>query len=487
MGRSAALWLSLVLCVAPSVSFAAEDPEVLFRQGRVSEALQLASAQAAADPTDLAAQELMIDVLLNVGQQPRAEQVAKRRLDDDPGNPDAHYLLGRARVDPLASRQAYEAALHLSPSHARAHMGMGSIHEASSDLDEAAAAYARAASMDPSLGEAWYGHTRILAQQGKLAAALQVARAGLAAVPSEPGLPLLVARLDPPSAVPVLQAALAQVEADPYLHEALAAALLTSGDAGAAVSQATAALALNPNLLDARRTLLFAREVSAGVLPHAQLAAIGAARELESTDPAGALARYPAILSAAPRSAMATLSRAAAHRAAGDRASELADLRAAAALDPTNDEVAAVTGLALIDAGQAADAVPHLTTAMSQRPWDSTLGLGLATALSAAGHAVDALVLLDRVGAAHPQNVAVQLAHAQALIDAGQHARAYGVLKVAMQVVPDPRLVAAFVKVAPLAGHAGEAAAVLAPVAEQTSNPALADAVRQLRAMAGDP
>ncbi len=487
MGGLAALSLSLVVWGASTASFAAEDPEVLFRQGRVSEALQLASSQAAGDPTDLEAQELMIDVLINVGQQARAEQVARLRLEDDPGNPDAHYLLGRARVDPISSRQAYEAALHLSPGHARAYMGMGSIHEAAADFDEAAAAYARAVSMDPSLGEAWYGHTRILAQQGKIAAALQVARAGLEAVPSEPDLSLLVARLDPASALEVLSAALAQVGADPYLHEALSQAYLTEGSADEALAQARAALALNPNLIDARRTLLFAREVAAGVLPHAQLAALGAARELEATDPEAALARYPAILAEAPRSAMATLSRAAAHRAAGDRASELVDLLAAAALDPTNDEVAAVTGLALIDAGRAAEAVEPLTTAMEQRPWDGTLGLGLARALEAAGHPGDALALLERVGAAHPQNVPIQLAHAQALIHAGQHARAYGVLKVAMQVVPDPRLVAAFVKVAPLAGHAGEAAAVLAPVAEQTSNPALAEAVQQLRAMAREP
>ncbi len=474
---------SLLWLWGPWAAHAGDTAEVLLRRGDFDAALEAATSAAEARPDDVEAQELLIDIMLSLGLQPKAEREAKARVAAHPTDPDAHYLLGRARVDPAGSRSAYEAALRLDPEHARANMGMGSLHEALGRPAEAAAAYARASSRDATLGEAWLGQVRALLLQGKAPQALAVARQGVAAAPDEAGLALVVAELDPGAAEAELRAALQRVGPEARLHEALAAVLLTKGDGPGSAEQASAALQLDPTLLDARRSLLFARELSSSRLVAADVARLDEARRLESTDAAAALARYAELVSRNPKSSLVLLGRAAARRASGDRAGALDDLKAAAALDPQNDEAAAVAGLALLEVGQGAAAAPLLRTAYEARPWDGSLALALARAVPPA----ERLPLLGQIASALPLDVDVQLHYAQALIDARRFPEAYGVLKVSMNVLPDPRLVAAFIQVAPLAGHPGEAADVLEPVAQQTNNEGLKEAVRRLRERAKAP
>ncbi len=455
--------------------------EALFRQGRTAEALRAAEDLARERPQDVAAQELMIDVLITMGQHEQAVARARQRVEGSTGEADAHYLLGRAHIDALSSRKAYEAALHLNPSHSRSHMGMGSLHEAAGRLDDATSSYARATKGDPSLAEAWFGLVRAQMRAGDRAAALKSARAGLEALPLEPRLSMMVAELDPKRAREVLQAALAKAGPDVDLRVAMAGVLLQEGDAEGASEYARKVLATVPDQPEARRTLLLAAEVTRRWLPAGAVGEVSRALASASEEPARALSRAQSLVRAHPKSALAMLARASAKRASGDEAGELADLQAAARLDPANEEVASVTGFALLRAGRAADAIGLLTTAMSARPGDANLGLGLAQALADAGYADDERLLLERVAAAHPRNVDVQLVYAQRLLEAGAPKQAYGVLKISMQLTSDPRLVAAFVQVAPVAGHASEAADLLDTLAERTGSNHLREIARKLR------
>lgn len=465
------------------------DAEALLRRGQVQEALAAANREAADRPDDVGAQELVVDIMLTAGDQAGAEQTAIRRVAANPEDPDSHYLLGRVQISPEASRQSFEAALRLAPDHARSHMGMGSLHEAAAStgtdrtarLADAEAAYARAVRYDPSLGEAWFGRARVLVRLGRRADALAAARDGWSRAPEEPDLALLVSKLDPSSAAEVLEQAVAIADDVPEVHEGLADAYLRDGNAAGALDHANRALALNDGLPGARLIRAYAREVVAGRLSHKTLAQLQEARKLETRNPAAALGRYPALTRRAPRSAMVLVGRAAAKRASGDTDGELNDLVAAAKLDEGNDEVAALAGQALSRSKRYEQAMPLLTAALAARPADPDRGLALAQALQASGHVADAKALLSRVASGHPTNVGLQLAYIQLLLESGAVAEAYGVTKVAMQLTLDPRLVAAFVKVAPAAGRSSEAASILEPLAERSNSAELRAIVARLR------
>jgi len=468
--------------VCGPIALAADSADELLRRGRVADALALAAKDAVERPGDLAAQELLIDIRMTMGAQPTAEREARDRVAAHPTDADAHYLLGRARADPKSSRAAYEAALSLAPGHARAQMGMGSLHAAAGRHAEASAAFAAATAADRSLVEAWLGRVRAALAADDLATARTIAAEAHAAVPDAPPLALAAAQLNPERAEATLSETLKRVGADPEVSGALAAHKLANGHPAEAAQLASDALLDDPTIGDARRTLLFARELASGRL--VSMEALEAARRLEVTDPAAALAAYVALVADNPKSSLVLLGRASARRITGDKSGALQDVIAAALADPTNDEAAAVAGLALREAGRPAEAVLHLRLAFEARPWDPSLGLALVAALREDGNSEAARATIASLAAAMPLDVDVQLHYAQSLLDQRNYNRAYGVLKLAMLIRPDPRLLAAFIRVAPLAGHPGEAADVLEPVAQQTNNPSLMQAVLRLRKMA---
>ncbi|MEQ1506018.1 MAG: tetratricopeptide repeat protein, partial [Myxococcota bacterium] len=254
------------------------EAETFLRHGDYAAALTSAARAAAASPGNLDTRELYYDLLVSTGQGARALREATAAAAAAPTDPNAQYLLGRVQPDAASSQRAYEVALRYDPDHARAHMGMGAIHEARGAFAEAEAAYARAVRRDPSLSEAWLGRTRALIRLSRSADALANAEAGLAAVPDEPGLALVVAQLAPTRATAVLTAAIARVPDEPRLHEALAALRLDAGDAAGALTEASAALAIDPTSVGAGRTALFAAEITAGRLDAAGRTALDAAR-----------------------------------------------------------------------------------------------------------------------------------------------------------------------------------------------------------------
>lgn len=460
----------------------APSAEHLARQGRLDEAVTAAKRAIDANPSDLSTQELYVDLLLSLGMVPRALDHAKARVDRAPTDPDGWYLLGRASPDPTRSREAYEAALRFDPAHARAHMGMGALHEAAGNGAAAETAYARAVTEDRTLSEAWVGRVRVAARAGRAIDARAFAEQGVAANPGDPSLALLLADLAPDRATPVLRAALARTDDDPRLHAALADRLLSAGDAAGALAEARLALSVDPSDPVAGRVELFAEEVAEKRLDPPGLQSLLALRASETSAPAQALPTYQSLVARYPRSALVLLGRAAVEERLQDRAASLRDLAAAAALDPGNVEAAAAAGLALLDADRPGEAEPLLARASAARPWDRSLLLARWKALVAGGRKAEALAVIEPLAALHRYDPSIQVAFAGSLFDAGRAADAYGVLKTAMLAAPDPRVAAAFVQIAPAAGHADEAAALLEQIVAKTGNAQLAEAARRLRA-----
>jgi tetratricopeptide (TPR) repeat protein len=475
----APVWVWL-FCSFGSAFASTEEAERLLRHGAVNEALTAATAAARTTPRDLGAQELYVDLLVATGMGARALREVRELAQADPANPAAHYLVGRVLPDAAQAQSAYEAALRLDPNFPRAHMGMGALHEARGQLPQAEAAYSRATKGDATLSEAWLGRVRMLLRQSRQPEALAAAREGLAACPTEPALALVVAQLVPAEAEKVIAEGLRRVPDEPRLHEAQARLLLAKGDAKGALAAARAALAIDPSAVEASLVAMYAAEIADGRLDLAGKAALEAARAQEGLDPKGAVARYPALVAKYPRSALIRLGLAAAREAAKDPGA-LDDLLEAVALDPGNMEAAGAAGLALLETNRAIEAEPLLAQAAAARPWDSSLGLARARALAASGRSTEAARLTAEMAKRFRFDAGVQLAHAGFLVDQGKAAEAYQVLRTALMVVPDPRLAAAFVRVAPLAGYPEEAAAMLDQIVAQTGNQALAEAARKLR------
>lgn len=476
--------LSLVigaLILATTSAFGStSDIEALLRRGDLPTAVSTAATEALARPTDVEVQELYIDLLVATGLQPRAEKEARDRVLARPKDAAAHYLLGRAVADGAAAQSAFEAALKLDPEFARAYMGLGAVYEARAQIPQAENAYARAVKGDPGLSEAWLGRVRTVVRSGRPADALAVARQGLAAVPDEPALALAVAELAPAEARTVVTAALVRVPDDPRLHEALAELRLAAGDAAGALQSAEAALAVDPSAPQATRVRLFARELRDGRLDVAGRTALDAARIREGIDPKGVLPACTALVEKYPKSAMVRLARGVARRTAGD-AGGIEDLVQAVLLDPENIEVLGTAGIALVSVGRASEAEPLLGAASSARPWDASVGLAWVRSLVLLGRPADAMRVSGDLAARFPLDAAVQVTHAGSLLDAGQNEEAYRVVKAGLLMIPDPRLAAAFVRIAPLVGRPEEAAALLDQIVAKTGNPALAEAARKLR------
>lgn len=474
----------LIWAVAQAASPAAEH---LARQGRLDEALVEAKKTIDADPGDVVAQELYVDLLLNLGMSARAVEHANARVKRAPADPDAWYLLGRAEPDPERSRQAFETALRTEPAHARAYLGLGSLYEAQGRLADAEGAYGRAVGEDRSLSEAWVGRVRCALRAGRPADARTWAEQAAAAVPSDPSIALQLAAVAPDRATAVLAAALEHTDDDPRLHAAYAERLLAAGQADGALAQARAALAIDPSDAVAGRVELLAAELAERRLDVRGLQTLLALRDAEATSPAAALPQYGPLVATYPRSALVLLGRAALEERTGDRVGSIRDLLAATELDPDNVEAAAAAGLALLDADRPGEAEPLLSQASMARAWDRSLLVARWKALVSIGRKADALQVIEPLAALHRFDPAVQAAYAGSLADAGRAQDAYRVLKSTLVLVPDPRLVAAFVQVAPAAGHADEAAAILEQIVQKTGNAQLAEAARRLRSPAPAP
>jgi tetratricopeptide (TPR) repeat protein len=475
------LWVWAYVLAYSMPAMAASEAESLLRAGRVEAAIEAASRDAAADPGDLDAAELYIDMLLASGFGARAERAQKERVSESPTDPNAHYLLGRSARDAELAQKSYEAALRLDPGHARSHMGMAAVHTAAGRLLEARDGYIRSLKLDMTLSEAWLALGRIQVQLGDPAAALEIARQGLVPCPEEPGLYLMVAALDLPAAEATLRTGLGRVSDDSRLSTTLAEVLLDKGDGAGALAAAGDALAIDSRDMDAARARLFADELVAGRLDHAGYTALVEARALQVADASAAVAAFDDLVTQYPASALTWLGRSQARKAQDNAEGAVADLRMSLARDPGNVEANGALGLQLLGGGAPAEALPHLQTAQNARPWDVSLGLALARALQETGEIDGAIAMRANLVIAHPLDTRVLLEHAQALLDASRPDEAYKIVREAIRRLPDPKLGVALVATALASGRATEAAAILEQIGQQTDNPRLLSAAAKLR------
>jgi tetratricopeptide (TPR) repeat protein len=460
----------------------AATPEEFLWAGNVSAALESAQTEAKAHPTDIAAQELVIDILLSIGLPDRAAALGKARVDAAPTDPAAHYLLGRALVKPEDATRSYEAALRIDPNYARAHMGMGAVHLAAGRDADALAAYSRAVALDPSLAEAWVAIGRIQVVAGDSAAALATAHSALRHVANEPSLYLLAAGLDPAQADAYLLSAIAASPGDPTLHQIRGDMLLSGGDAKGALAEADRALAINPSMIDAQRTRAFAAAVAAGELEVDGVHALVAAHDSQGTEPARSRQEYSALIDRYPRSAIPLLARAQLALDSGDRGHAGPDLERALALDPDEIEIQMAYGVFQLQAGRADLARPWLARAQAERPWDPGLALALGRTLRELHETEEARRILDDAWRIHSWNPDVAIAAAQARVDAGDAESAYQLIREAVRRMRDPRLSVALVTTATAAQRYDEAAKILEDLGNQTGRQTLLDAASRLRA-----
>lgn len=474
--------MALLLALGSPAAQAQSRAEQLLWKGEVDAALVAARQEADAEPDDLAAQELLIDMFLATGLPSFAVARQERRVEEAPTDPDAHYLLGRALVDPEASRRSFEAALRMDPTHARAHMGIAAIHMAAGRHAEARDGYARAVRADPSLREAWVGLVRAHVALGEPEVALAEARKGVEAAPSEGGLWLALAALAPDEAVTALRQGSAKAPLDARVHERLAAALLDAGDAEGAVQAAKRALKQDPRRVEAARHLAFAEALASGRLDREGYEALLKARSIQDQDPAEALKTYDALVKRCDGTPITWLARARLREARGDTDGALSDLARALKVAPDDAEAQAAYGLLLLETKRPDEARVWLRRAARARPWDRSLALALSRAHVEAGDPSAAAMELSSLHRRLPWDVDVVLLLADAHTRAGEAERAWLVLGEMLRRVPDPRLAAALVMVAPQAGRHLEAARLLDQLAERGDSRQLRELADRLRA-----
>ena len=449
--------------------------ETLLLSGNVTAALAAVDEEVAAQPDDVSTQERRIDILLGLGAVTKAVEGASDRVEANPLDADAHYLLGRALPEAREARQAYERALKIDPLHARSHMGMGAIHTALGDLPSAAAAYGRAVRIDATLAEAWLGAVRTQLALDQLETAREMAKKAVLAVPDAADAWLTVAALHPDQGRELLATAATRAGHDPRIHALLSQALLDAGEASEAVRSAKAALAIDPTEPTALRVDLFARQLVAGTL---DMAGMQRLREAKPAD-------VEALVAAYPRTPVTWLARANGRLAADDLDGALADLRVAQKLAPDEIEVLGQLGLLLEHRKEHADAAPLLTRASRARPWDAGLALAAGGALSGAGRHEEAIRWLSDLEKRLQYDSRSSIALADALLRNGDAEAAYQVVLAATERKTDPQILVALMTMAAQSGRYDEAASMLEEIGRKMGNPKALELASKLRAKAG--
>lgn len=457
----------------------ADDVDTLIRQRRLGEAVVASDKALLANPADLDEHERWIDLQHALGRDAEAVARYARGLAARPDDPDLHYLAGRAAPDLDASRQAYERALRLAPSHARAWMGMGAIHRATGDLHAAAEAYQRALAADVTLEEAWNGLLVAVLGMGATEAALDVAKAATEAVPRDPEPWLALAALEPERARDHLLRASELMPTEPRIATALADLHLRQGHAADAVPLAERAVRLDPWSDEARALRLYARAIAAGALDARGWALLERLRKAPAADVTAAAEAQRAV-DAWPNAAPAWLVRARFRGA--DVAGAEADLRKALSLAPGDDEASAALGGLLARTGRAREAAPLLVAAADARPHDASLAMSAARVALDAGDAAGARVRIDRAVARFRDDPLVPIAQADILTRTGDAEGAWVALSQAAARLPDVRVRIAQAAAGRAAGHGAEAALIYDELARLTGDGSYAKAAAEARA-----
>jgi tetratricopeptide (TPR) repeat protein len=465
-------------------ALAADDVDALLREGRVGEAIPVAEEAARGNPNDVEAQETWIDLMLSLGHPSIIAVHYAERANLAPEDPLAHYLFGRASVDPSISLAAYEKALELDPKFARAHMGVAAVYKVAGKLDEAAKSYRMALDLDGSLGEAWGSMLAIYVNAGRRDEALELAEIAMLLVPDLAEPYLVYAALKPELAEATLRKAVARVPPDARIWSALSEMLLDAGMGAEALGAADEAIRLNATLPGPRLAKLFAESMVAGTLDAAGYDALVTAHDQERDNPTVALATYDTLVRTYARSPLPWMSRARV-RALTDVDGAKADLERALALDPGNPEATAALGVLLAER-EPAKALPLLEPIAKERPYDASLQVAYGKAALASGKAQEALGRLHAAEQLHPYDVDVALQKALALSATGDREAAYQTLATAAGRIADVRITIARAAAAKESGRIDEAYEIYAALYERTGKEFFQRAAAHMAKLRGD-
>jgi tetratricopeptide (TPR) repeat protein len=479
-------WLAICLYVLWSPVAQATAPatvENLLHGGRVFEALEAAELELKERPDDLDVHELYIDILRTLGLAHRARAIYSGRITKDPTAADAHYLFGRAVLSADEAKAAYEKALSLESEHARSHMGMAAVELAAGQVAKAIAGYQAAAEANPKLSEAWQGWARSLVLQQQAEEALSVARRAMVAVPNEAEPYLTVAVLKPTEAIKVLTKATRMAPHDPRPHARLAELYIESGQATAAIASAKGALAIDPILPDASRSLMFAEAIKTGALDREGYRALLDAQSKMRGSTDFGYASFDALVKAYPSCALTWMGRSQSRLRLNHVDGAWADLEQAVKLDPENPEIQAAFGLISLKAKRLSHAVRWLRKAQERRPRDISVLVALGQALALAGEVEVGIDVLQKGFARFPYEPRVTLAYAEVLANKGEVLAAYEVLREAFQRRPDGRVLVSLIAATRDVGRYGEAASLLEKLGKQTGSTVLLEEASKLRAL----
>ena len=455
------LTLLVALALSPMAQATSADADRLLRAERVGEALEEARRSVAADPTDVVAHEIVIDVLLNFGLGAESEALYKDWLKGREGDALAWYLLGRATLDANLARAAYLRSAEIAPRYGRAHMGLASVHRARGELDQAERAYRLALKLDPNLPEAWIGLGAVCIAQERPDEAVKVAEAAIKAVPGDPEAYLALAELRPERAVEILTQASQKVTTDPRIYASLAQELMRDGRYAEARAHVERAVILVPASPQINLLAMQVKELESGALTWTGAERLARARALANETPVAALVELDVLAKDFPSSALVALAQGHVKSARGDLAGAEAALGRALRLAPDSPDAQAALGLLWLGRNQAREAKPLLEAAWARRPQDASLGISVGMARLGTEGSESALTTLYEVARRSPADPRPIMAIVSVYSQLGQTQAAYNVLAEATARLPHPTLLVAQAAAAKDLGRLAEAVALL--------------------------
>lgn len=475
------LLLSASAAFVPSTASAIDDVDRMLNQGKIGDAIPAAEEAARSAPRDIDAQERWIDLMMSLGHPVIVGRHYQERVEAEPEDALAYYLLGRASITPEESMIAYRKAIALQPDFARAHMGMGAVHKALEQHEQAVAAYQKALDLDGTLGEAWGSLLSLYLDAGKREECLRLAELAMVKVPQLAEPYLIYAALNKELAEATLRRALKEVPPDARIWATLAELLLGQGKGDEALAAAKEAISLNATLSGPRIAELFAASMSEGTIDAAGYRALVDAHEQEKENPASVRGIYDEMVKRYPKSPLPWMSRARL-RAADDPKGAGADLERALVLDPSNLEATAALGMLLSHHGPYDRAAHLLEQAARKRPYDASLQVAFAKAAIKSGRVDDALRRLGAASQLHPYHVDIALHYALAQSTKGDPEAAYQSLVAAMARNPDIRVIMARAAAAKESGRIAEALEIYDQLYARTQNDFFKKAAASIRA-----
>lgn len=409
-------------------------------------------------PGDAPALYRLAEVELDRGRPEAASGLYRRALESDPGFSAAHHGLGRAALaldDHAAAVEHLERALAAQPEATLIHHSLGLAYRGAGDLEQARLHLARQGDgavrlSDPLIAEL---ETRETDTSSHLARGLEAAKRG-----------------DRATARRELEAAIAADPDDLDARHNLAVALTRGGQIGAAVEQYEEILARDPGNAKAHYNLGSLR---------------GQQGDLER-----ATEHFRAAVEAAPDFKQALFNLGAALARAGRWREAVAEYDRVIALDAEFSSVRYFRAVALVEGGEIERGLAELRELARQQPADPQPRLGLASIHERRGETAAALEVLAAglEAAPAPAGARLHLEMARLLLAAGRREEATGHLASAREL--DPDLVEAAVLEARLLMRSGEpgraAAEMRALVAARPDAVAARVAEADALALAGD-